>query len=358
MILVVTPNPAVDVTYRVAEQRIGETQRVQGVARRPGGKGLNVARVLEDAGRSTYSVLPLGGGAGRWLADALDQLGLAHSDVAVTGETRTTVTVVDDVAHPTMFGEPGPLVSPDEWAAVTATVDRLLDSGDVDALVVSGSLPSGTDPALVADWVRAARRQGLLSVADCSGPALLAAASAGATICKPNRAELLEATGITGDDERSGALRLLERGACTVVVSRGAEGIAAHTAAGVLEVPAIAGVTGNPTGAGDAATAGLVTALLGRPDRGAAVPVERDALRSAAAFGAAAVLRAVAGEVDLDAVRRFLRTEGSPAGGVAGSPAGGVAGSPAGGVAGSPAGGVAGAPHLDLTHDHRSGSPA
>lgn len=333
MILVVTPNPAVDVTYRVAEQRIGETQRVLEVQRRPGGKGLNVGRVLAATGVPTHAVLPLGGDGGRWITHALDDLGLVHTDVAVRGETRTTVTVVDDLAHPTMFGEPGPVLSPDEWDTVTAAVETLLD-GDVGrtagtagappaaALVVSGSLPRDSDPAVVARWVTAARHRGVLSVVDCSGTALLAAASAGATVCKPNREELLETTGT--DDERSGALRLLGLGATVVVVSRGSDGIAAHTAEHVLEVPAVPGVSGNPTGAGDAATAGLVGVLVevlvgdGLPSSDGSVRAPDDAtllraLRSAAAHGAAAVLQPVAGAVDAADVHRFLSTPPDPA---------------------------------------------
>jgi tagatose 6-phosphate kinase len=303
VIVVVTPNPAVDVTYRVARQRIGETQRVLDVARRPGGKGLNVGRVLAGAGLSTHAVLPLGGPSGHWIADTLDELGLAHTDVRVTGETRTTVTVVDDVEHPTMFGEPGPAVTTVEWDTLTAAVDQLLATRECTALVVSGSLPLGTDPAIVAGWVGAAARHDVPCVVDCSGEALLVAAAAGASVCKPNRSELLEATGT--DDERVGALRLLDRGAGVVVVSRGAEGIAAHTSDRVVEVPATGGVTGNPTGAGDAATAGLVMAMV----RSTPPRVDVAALRSAAAYGAAAVLRPVAGEVDADAVRRFLSTD-------------------------------------------------
>jgi tagatose 6-phosphate kinase len=306
------------VTYRVAEQRIGETQRVLEVQRRPGGKGLNVGRVLAATGVPTHAVLPLGGDGGHWIAHALDDLGLAHTDVDVHGETRTTVTVVDDLAHPTMFGEPGPVLSPDEWDSVTTAVGTLLDGGaagtpHATALVVSGSLPRDTDPAVVARWVSAARHRGVPSVVDCSGAALVAAASAGATVCKPNREELLDATGT--DDERAGALRLLGLGATVVVVSRGSEGIAAHTTEHVLEVPAVPGVSGNPTGAGDAATAGLVRALTSA----AGTDIATDdatllrALRSAAAFGAAAVLRPVAGEVDPADVDRFLSTPPAPA---------------------------------------------
>ncbi|WP_432510770.1 1-phosphofructokinase family hexose kinase [Kineococcus sp. SYSU DK001] len=289
MIVVVTPNPAVDVTYRVDEQRVGRTQRVLDVARRPGGKGVNVARVLHAAGVPSRCVLPLGGAPGAWLAAALD---VPATTVALSGETRTTVTVVDDVAHPTMFGEPGPRVTAAEWDALVAAVAA--DAADADALVVSGSLPRDADPAGVGRLIGAATG---LTVADVSGPALLAAADAGADVCKPNREELLAATGAAG--EADGAADLLARGAGTVVVSRGVDGLAAHTRDAVLTVPAVPGVRGNATGAGDAATAGLVLALT----RGLTL---RAALGCAAAFGAAAVLRPTAGEVDHRALTGFL----------------------------------------------------
>ncbi|GAA1492982.1 1-phosphofructokinase family hexose kinase [Curtobacterium herbarum] len=326
MIVVVTPNPAVDVTYRVAEQVVGVTQRVLDVVRRPGGKGVNVARVLAAAGAATTSVLPLGGTSGAWVDTALRQGGLTTAAVPVTGDTRTTVTVVDDLAHPTMYGEPGPVVSADEWTAVTDAVRTA--QRHASALVVSGSLPRGTDPGVVRPWVRGAVDAGLLVVADLSGPALLEAAAAGATVCKPNREELLDATG--APDERSGALDLLARGAGLVVVSAGSAGITAHTRDAVVTVPAVPDVHGNPTGAGDAATAGLVLALTtltttsgptnpttptGRATTDLAPDVLRRSLVSAAAYGAAAVLRPVAGEVDLDAVDRFttqLDRTGSP----------------------------------------------
>ncbi|WIB26401.1 PfkB family carbohydrate kinase [Curtobacterium sp. MCSS17_015] len=311
MIVVLTPNPAVDVTYRVAEQAVGVTQRVLDVARRPGGKGVNVARVLHAAGVETTSVLPLGGTTGSWTAAALQRDGLTTTAVPVAGDTRTTVTVVDDLAHPTMYGEPGPAVTADEWAAVGVAVRATWAAAS--AFVVSGSLPRGTDPRVVRPWVSGAVDAGVLVVADLSGPALLEAASAGATICKPNRDELLDATG--APDERAGALDLLARGAAVVVVSAGSAGISAHTRDGVVSVAAVPDVHGNPTGAGDAATAGLVLALTapdGRRTTDAQAPdplghdVLRHALRSAAAYGAAAVLRPVAGEVDRDAVDRFL----------------------------------------------------
>ncbi|WP_116203624.1 1-phosphofructokinase family hexose kinase [Amycolatopsis circi] len=295
MIVALTPNPAIDVTYRVGTHTPGDTNRVLEVQRRPGGKGVNVARVLAALDVPVRAVLPLGGDAGRWLGSALD---VPFDAVPISGENRTTVTVTGD-GHPTVYTEPGPEVSEAEWTAFGGRLARCLPGTGL--LVVSGSLPRGASPDLVADWVRIARDAGVRTLVDASGPALVAAARAGAVV-KPNQAELLAAT--SAADEAAGAATLLRLGAQLVVVSRGADGIAAYTGHSVLSVPAIPGVHGNPTGAGDAATAGLAAALTtGRP--------LLEALRTAAALGAAAVLRPVAGEVDLPAYHRFLN--GAPA---------------------------------------------
>ncbi|WP_409180974.1 1-phosphofructokinase family hexose kinase [Amycolatopsis sp. VS8301801F10] len=296
MIVAVTPNPAIDVTYRVGAHVPGETNRVLDVQRRPGGKGVNVARVLAALGVPVRAVLPLGGEAGRWLGSSLD---IPFATVPISAENRTTVTISGD-GHPTVYPEPGPEVSTEEWTAFGSVLADCV--ADAELLVVSGSLPRGAAPELVAEWIRLAREAGVRTLVDASGPALLAAARAGAVV-KPNRAELLAAT--SAADEAAGAAALLRLGAQLVVVSRGTEGIAAYTSSdGVFAVPAIPDVHGNPTGAGDAATAGLAAALAA--DR----PLI-EALRSAAALGAAAVLRPVAGEVDLPAYHRFLN--GAPA---------------------------------------------
>jgi fructose-1-phosphate kinase PfkB-like protein len=61
MIVTVTPNLALDVTYEVPELRPGHAHRVRAVHSRAGGKGVNVARVLALLGHDVM-VLGLAGG--------------------------------------------------------------------------------------------------------------------------------------------------------------------------------------------------------------------------------------------------------------------------------------------------------
>ena len=61
MILTVTPNPAIDLTYRVGSLDVGESHRVAPPAVRAGGKGLNVARVIAQTGGASFALTTAGG---------------------------------------------------------------------------------------------------------------------------------------------------------------------------------------------------------------------------------------------------------------------------------------------------------
>ncbi|MYZ37746.1 PfkB family carbohydrate kinase, partial [Streptomyces sp. MnatMP-M17] len=73
MILTVTLNTALDITYRTSALVPHTTHRVSEVIERPGGKGLNVARVLAALGHETVVT----GFAGGRTGDVLREL-LAH----------------------------------------------------------------------------------------------------------------------------------------------------------------------------------------------------------------------------------------------------------------------------------------
>lgn len=293
-VLVVTPNPAVDVTYVVDRLVLGEHVRVRHSTRKAGGKGVNVASVVNLLGGLPTLLLPLGGDTGAWLASQLAAQRIDTHIVEVAAPTRSTVTVLDVARHPTMLTEPGQPLTASELDELVRRISAL--SPSFPAVVLSGSVPEGTTPEQVRRLVEAARARGAVVVVDTSGPALLAAADAGADVLKPNEAEALGSTGASSVDDA--VEELLDRGAKAVVVSRGAEGLVAVDRSSRWVQPAVPGVEGNPTGAGDAATAAMALVLAA----GGSLP---EALRAAAATGAAAVLQPVAGTVDVADVRRF-----------------------------------------------------
>ena len=62
MIVTVTPNPALDLTWHVASIVAGGTHRTDAGRVRAGGKGLNVARVAQAQGADVVAVTRRGGG--------------------------------------------------------------------------------------------------------------------------------------------------------------------------------------------------------------------------------------------------------------------------------------------------------
>lgn len=283
MILAVTLNPALDITYRVEAMRPHTSHRVREVAERPGGKGLNVARVLAQLGQPVLATGLLGGATGARITELLD--GVEHSFWPVAGETRRTVAIVDG-QDATGFWEPGPEVRPAEWEQFRTHFATLLPG--VKVVTLSGSLPQGVPADAYAQLIALAREAGVISVLDADGEALTLGIAAGPDVVKPNRDEL-------GDNTPR---ELLARGAKAVVASRGEEGMEAVTPHGTWRAIPPERVFGNPTGAGDSCVAALA--------RGLALGTGwHELISDAVAVSAAAVASPVAGHFDEPSYERF-----------------------------------------------------
>ncbi|MFF9478006.1 1-phosphofructokinase [Streptomyces sp. NPDC014733] len=289
MILTVTLNAALDLTYRVPRLTPHTTHRVTDVAERPGGKGLNVSRVLAALGHRTVATGFAGGGTG----DALRALLTQESEVTdalvpVGGATRRTVAVVDAASgDTTQLNEPGPVVSPAEWHTFLGTYRELL--AEARAVALCGSLPPGVPVDVYARLARTARTAGVPVVLDTSGEPLRRGLAARPDLAKPNADELAALTGTT--EPLRAAREARRRGAHSVVASLGADGMLAVTADGAWQAAPPRRIAGNPTGAGDSAVAGLLSGLvegLSWPER----------LARAVALSAATVRAAAAGEFD------------------------------------------------------------
>ncbi|MFD3326301.1 1-phosphofructokinase family hexose kinase [Streptomyces sp. NPDC058701] len=289
MILTVTLNTALDVTYRVPRLLPHASHRVSDVAERPGGKGLNVARVLAALGHEVTATGFAGGRTGAVVRDLLAAFpGVTDALVPCAGTTRRTVAVVDAASgDTTQFNEPGPLITAPEWSAFLTRYDALLAGAE--AVALCGSLPPGVPVGAYAVLVRAARAAGVPVLLDTGGEALRRGVAARPEVIKPNATELAELTG--SRDPLPATRDARRRGAHAVVTSLGPGGLLAATPDGTWQAAPPRPLAGNPTGAGDSAVAGLLSALtqgLDWPSR----------LTRAVALSAATVLAPVAGEFD------------------------------------------------------------
>ncbi|MCX5734972.1 MAG: 1-phosphofructokinase [candidate division NC10 bacterium] len=265
-VITVTPNPALDRTLRVDELSFGGIARVQGVQEDPGGKGINVSRVLRQFGCSTAALGFLGGSAGRSLMDAMAKLAIDADFIAVPGETRINLTLTDG-EHEIKVNEPGPSVPPHAVDALIARVrQRARESS---AVVLAGSLPPGVPVAFYAELIRIIQDEGAKPVLDTAGPPLAHGGAARPYLIKPNRREAEALLGIpldTDDAIREAVRRLSGYGIPIVALSLGAGGAicACGGMAWRAEVPPVAVLS--TVGSGDAFLACLLLALLGGVD--------------------------------------------------------------------------------------------
>ncbi|GAA1565276.1 MULTISPECIES: 1-phosphofructokinase family hexose kinase [Streptomyces] len=289
MILTVTLNTALDVTHRVPRLIPHATHRATAVTERPGGKGLNVARVLAALGRPVTATGFAGGRTGAAVRELLaDCPGVTDALVPCAGPTRRTLAVVDEsTGDTTQFNEPGPVIGSGEWAEFTERYGALLAGAE--AVALCGSLPPGVPVGAYAVLVRAARAAGVPVLLDTSGEALRRGIAARPDMVKPNAAEVAELTGSREPVQAGRDAR--RRGARAVVTSLGPQGLLATTPEGTWQAAPPRPLSGNPTGAGDSAVAGLLSGLvegLDWPSR----------LSRAVALSAATVLAPAAGEFD------------------------------------------------------------
>ena len=301
MILTVTLNPAWDITHTVQRLEPGAIHRPTSVTVRPGGKGVNVSRVLHQLGHPTLATGLAVGTTGRRLRGDLSCSGIpeAFFTCGTTAEIRRTVTIVEaDRGRATVLSEPGPAIGEVDWTALLRHLDSLI--ADAHVVVLSGSLPGGVPQDAYRILVEHAHTRGVPVIVDADAGALRAALAAQPDLVKPNTVELHAVTGHR--DSITGGRQLLHAGVAKVVVSDGPGGLTGLDAHATWRaVPAPLRPV-NPTGAGDAAVAALALALASSGFTWSAL------LRAAAAWSAAAVLEPCAGTVAADRIAALART--------------------------------------------------
>ena len=302
MLVIVTPNPALDRTMVVPNLRLGHRHRAEQVIVAAGGKGLNVARAARTLGQPLRVCAPLGGITGQFVAhlagkEGLDGFWSWHS----AGETRTCVLVVAPHAEDAPpLDEHGPPLSAEDWLAF---VDAALDAASVASMAaICGSLPPGVPPSAAGELVRALGRVGCQVVVDTSGPPLAAAIEAQPYGLKVNGAELSAALSLPIERPEQAAAALAEvraRGVALAVVSLGEQGaLAAHETGTCYVTPPPLEVV-STVGSGDSLLAGLLAGLL----RGYTLD---EALRLGVACGAADALTIGGGLIDHPDLPRLL----------------------------------------------------
>ncbi|HEL0660443.1 TPA: tagatose-6-phosphate kinase [Streptococcus equi subsp. zooepidemicus] len=295
MILTVTLNPSIDISYPLNRLTLDTVNRVDRTTKTAGGKGLNVTRVLAEAGQSVVATGFIGGKLGDFVIHQLQEQGISNQFFKIKGETRNCIAVLHEGMQ-TEILEAGPYIDMDEAEGFLNHMSIIAKQFDV--LTFSGSLPKGLAAHYYQDLITMARAYGSKVVLDCSGAPLKAvlAGKDKPTVIKPNLEELEDLIGqpVTLDEERLISLlsQPLFEGIEWIIVSLGAQGAFAkhHNRFYRVTIPKIEVV--NPVGSGDATVAGIAWGLSRGDD-------EITLLKRANALGMLNAQEAITGHVNM-----------------------------------------------------------
>ena len=284
-IYTVTLNPALDKTVRVPNFAVDQVNRITWLRQDAGGKGINVSKVIAKLGRESTAIAVLAGQTGQWIANALGENNIKVQAIAVPGETRTNLKVVDaENGTNTDINEPGPEVT--DSVLEQALVDVISKTSAGDIVVLSGSLPRGASVDTYGHWTSTLRNAGLKVYLDADGAALSAGLEQKPYFTKPNDHELSamlnrELTNV--DEIAAAASEIVAGGIDTVCVSMGGNGAVYATSDEVWYAGPVKVKVGSTVGAGDS----IVAAFAFADAQGLST---EDTLRLAMATGAANVM--------------------------------------------------------------------
>jgi len=307
MIITVTLNSAIDKTLAVPNFRPGRRHRTVEQTTMPGGKGVNVARVLKALGQPVIATGFAGGPTGTRVVEQLTQLSVLSDFVRVGEESRTNTALIDPTTgEQTEINERGPQVSEQE---VELFADKLLYLAQGATMVVfAGSLPRGVDVDIYGRLIREVKRLGALTLVDTDGDPLRRAVRAEPDVVSPNVLEAEELVGheFGGEEDYAEAVAQMVRMGARESIMTVPDGCIAqllpaepgsapgHFRVRIAEVEATASV-----GSGDAFLAGYVAArYTGR--------APADCLAYGVACGAESTQHLGAGVIDPAQVDRLL----------------------------------------------------
>lgn len=220
MIYTLTLNPALDKTYRTPEFGSGSVNKVTLLRQDPGGKGINVSKLLGKLGTDNCACCLLGGRAGAEVNAMIGSYGMNCISEPITGTTRTNIKISDDTGVTTEINEVGPGFDQTGFNGLKDKLFGSIKAGDL--VVLSGSLPVGAPDSIYADLITELKSKGCKTILDCSGEPFFKALEAGPYFAKPNNEEL----GIDDSFESaiSKARELVSSGLDKVIISLGGKG--------------------------------------------------------------------------------------------------------------------------------------
>lgn len=257
MIVTVTLNPAIDIKYTINKFQLHKVNRIDSLEKTPGGKGINVSKVLKKLDADILATGFLGGVNGNFIENALMNLKIKSEFTHIKGETRNCFAIHDLISN-TEILEKGPLIEKNKWLEFKEKFRKLISQKDM--VILSGSLPQGLEKCSYGELIDIAKEKNINCFLDTSGANLKESLKYKPYFIKPNIHELEELFKCKISDEEEiieKAMLLYKDGIENVMVSLGGEGALLLNSSGVFRgiLPKVE--IKNTVGSGDSTVAGF-----------------------------------------------------------------------------------------------------
>jgi 1-phosphofructokinase len=263
-VIAVTLNPSIDKTITIEHLIPYGLNRVIDSRTDPGGKGVNVARVLKNFYVNVTVCGLIAGNQGKLLLDYLNRDGIQTDLLENTGETRVNLKILDESTNQTTeINEAGFMVTPEILASFKLKLKQSIHEANL--VVLSGSLPPGVPENFYAECIALAKDEGIPSVLDADGNAFAEGVKAIPFAVKPNLRELELLTGNTFSNMNEiaqAAKKLIAVGIEIVIISMGPDGAIVADKNQVFRVNSWDVEVKSATGSGDSMVASLAYSIL------------------------------------------------------------------------------------------------
>ncbi|MCI0766138.1 1-phosphofructokinase [Bacillus sp. TL12] len=256
MIYTVTLNPSIDYVVQAENFTIGTVNRAKEDMKFPGGKGINVSRVLHRLGRENTALGFIGGFTGGFIEDILKGEGVKTDFVHVDGDSRINVKIKGH--EETELNGKGPVITDEQMRQLLKKMEKM-QAGDY--LVLAGSIPASIPKTFYETMASFGAERHIHIIVDASGSALQHVIQNKPFLIKPNHHELGELFAeklSTVEEIIPYGRKLIEQGVQNVIVSMAGDGALLFTNEGVYEATVPNGTVINSVGAGDSLVAGFV----------------------------------------------------------------------------------------------------
>ncbi|MDG4655346.1 1-phosphofructokinase [Ectobacillus antri] len=258
MIYTVTLNPSIDYVVEVPDFALNGVNRTEKEVKYPGGKGINVSRVLQRLNVPSKALGFIGGFTGSFIKEKLETEGVTTQFIEVAGDSRINIKLKTDTE--TEINGTGPTIPTNKLQQLIEQINTLQKG---DTLVLAGSIPNSLPENLYETLTKIGTNRGIRVAVDASKKILLDVVCHKPFVVKPNHHELgelfnTEINSVT--DAVQYGRKLAEMGAQHVIVSMAGDGAVLLTENETYFATVPKGNVINSVGAGDS----LVAGFLGR----------------------------------------------------------------------------------------------